>query len=134
MLFMKILAHVSAKTDKQTKNNNNKNTHKGFKNFKLHFHWSFSNDTMAVKRLRTRQKRQILLTSLSVQLLDGNKQLYEVSEHKLLSVIIDNNLTWGPHKRDLCKPIAQRVYQSAEIKNLTFHARKTFSKPISSHV
>ena len=44
--------------------------------------------------LTTRQKRQIL-SSPPVQLLVGNKQLHEVSEHKLLGVIIDNNLTWG---------------------------------------
>ena len=42
--------------------------------------------------LTTRQKRQILSTP-PVQLLVGNKQLHEVSEHKLLGVIIDNNLT-----------------------------------------
>ena len=76
--------------------------------------------------LTTRQKRQIL-SSPPVQLLVGNKQLHEVSEHKLLGVIIDNNLTWGPHIRYLCKSLAKRVYQSAKIKNfLTFHARKTF--------
>ena len=76
--------------------------------------------------LTTRQKRQIL-SSPPVQLLVGNKQLHEVSEHKLLCVIIDNNLTWGPHIRYLCKSLAKRVYQSAKIKNfLTFHARKTF--------
>ena len=44
--------------------------------------------------LTTRQKRQILSTP-PVQLLVGNKQLHEVSEHKLLGVIIDNNLTWA---------------------------------------
>ena len=76
--------------------------------------------------LTTRQKRQIL-SSPPVQLLVGNKQLHEVSEHKLLGVIIDNNLTWGPRIRYLCKSLAKRVYQSAKIKNfLTFHARKTF--------
>ena len=67
--------------------------------------------------LTTRQKRQILSTP-PVQLLVGNKQLHEVSEHKLLGVIIDNNLTWGPHIRYLCKSVAKRVYQSAKIKKL----------------
>ena len=48
-------------------------------------------------------------------------------EHKLLGVINDNNLTQGPHIRDLYKSVAKRDYQSAIIKNfLTFHARKTF--------
>ena len=76
--------------------------------------------------LTTCQKCQIL-SSPPVQLLVGNKQLHEVSEHKLLGVIIDNNLTWGPHIRYLCKSLAKKVYQSAKIKNfLTFHAQKTF--------
>ena len=84
--------------------------------------------------LTTRQKCQIL-SAPPVQLLVGNKQLHEVSEHKLLGVIIDNNLTWGPRIRYLCKSLAIRVYQSAKIKNfLSFYARNFFSKPISSHV
>ena len=38
-----------------------------------------------------------------------------------------NNLTWGPHFRDLCKTTVKKVYQSAKIKHfLNFHARKTF--------
>ena len=50
-----------------------------------------------------------------------------VSDHKVLGVTIDNNLTWGPHIRDLCKTTAKKVYQSAKIKHfLNFHARKTF--------
>ena len=84
--------------------------------------------------LTTRQKRQIL-SSPPVQLLVGNKQLHEVSEHKLLGVIMDN-LTWGPHIRYLCKSLAKRVYQSAKIENfLTFHARKTiFQAHIQSRI
>ena len=84
--------------------------------------------------LTTRQKRQIL-SSPPVQLLVGNQQLHEVSEPKRLGVIIDNNLTWGPHIRYPCKSVAKRVYQSAKINNfLTFHVRFFFSKPIFSHV
>ena len=65
--------------------------------------------------LTTRQKRQ-LLHSPSAHLFVGNQQITEVSDHKVLGVTIDNNLTWGPHIRDLCK-----------IKHfLNFHARKTF--------
>ena len=45
--------------------------------------------------LTTRQKRQIL-SSPPVQLLVGNKQLHEVSKHKLLGVIIDKKSHMGP--------------------------------------
>ena len=89
-------------------------------------HMSLNPSKTNYMMLTTRQKRQIL-SSPPVQLLVCNKQLHEVSEHKLLGVIIDNNLTWGPHIRYLCKSLAKMVYQSAKIKNfLTFHARKTF--------
>ena len=36
------------------------------------------------------------------------QQLHEVSEHKLLGVTIDNNLTWGPQIHNLCKSTAKK--------------------------
>ena len=70
--------------------------------------------------LTTRQKRQIL-SSPPVQLLVGNKQLHEVSEHKLLGVIIDNNLRWGPTHTLSMQVTSEK---GEKIKNfLTFHAR-----------
>ena len=51
--------------------------------------------------LTTRQKRQ-LLHSPSAHLSVGNQQITEVSDHKVLGVTRDNNLTWGPHIHDLC--------------------------------
>ena len=76
--------------------------------------------------LTTRQKRQ-LLHSPSAHLSVGNQQITEVSDHKVLGVTVDNNLTWGPHIPDLCKTTAKKVYQAAKLKHfLNFHARKTF--------
>jgi hypothetical protein len=76
--------------------------------------------------LTTRQKRQ-RISSPPTHILIGNQQIDEVSNHKVLGVTIDNNLTWGPHIHNLCKSTAKKVYQSAKIKKfLTFHARKTF--------
>ena len=70
--------------------------------------------------LTTRQKR-----SPPAHILISKQQLHEVNEYKTLGVTIDNNLTWGPQIRDLCKSTAKRVYQSAKSKNfLTFHARR----------
>ena len=57
--------------------------------------------------LTTRQKRQ-LLHSPCAHLSVGNQQITEVSDHKVLGVTIDNNLTWGPHIRDLCKTTAKK--------------------------
>ena len=63
-------------------------------------------------------------------MLIGKQQLLEVSEHKLLGITIDNNLTWDPQIRDLCKSNAKRAYQSAKMKNfLTFMLEKLFPSP-----
>ena len=68
-----------------------------------------------------------MLPQPSVRVGSLSHQITEVSDHKVLGVTIDNNLTWGPHIRDLCKTTAKKVYQSAKIKHfLNFHARKTF--------
>ena len=77
--------------------------------------------------ITTRQKRK-LLHSPSAHLSVGNQQITEVNDHKVLGVTIDNNLTWGPHIRDLCKTSAKKkVYQTAKMKHFrSFHARKTF--------
>ena len=85
--------------------------------------------------LTTRQKRQMLNSPPAIILI-GKQHVHEVSEHKLLWVTIDNNLTYGPQIRDRCKSTAKRVYQSAKMKNfLTFHARNTFFvKPIFKFV
>ena len=80
--------------------------------------------------LTTRQKRHIL-NSPPAHIMIGKQQLHKVSEHKLLEVTIDNNLTWGQQIRDLCKSTAKRVYQSAKIKNfLIFYDRKKNFKHI----
>ena len=57
--------------------------------------------------LTTRQKPQIL-NSPPAHTLIGKQQLHEVSEHKLLGVTIDDNLTWGQQIRDFCKSTAKR--------------------------
>ena len=94
--------------------------------------WTYLNHIMSLSPLKTkyviltaRQKR--LLHSPSAHLSVGNQQITEVSDHKVLGVTIDHNLTWGPYIPDLRKTTAKKVYQSAKNKHfLNFHARKTF--------
>ena len=77
--------------------------------------------------LTTRQERQ-LLHSPSAHLSFGNKQITEVSDHKVLGVTIENKLTWGPHIRDPCKTTAEKksnIQQKLSI-FLTFMPEKTF--------
>ena len=58
--------------------------------------------------LTTRQKRELLHSPSAHLSVAGNQQITEVSDHKVLGVTIDNNLTWGPHIRDLCKTTAKK--------------------------
>ena len=95
--------------------------------------WTYLNHIMSLNPSNTKymilttcQKRQ-LLHSPSAHFSVGNQQITEFSDHKVLGVTIDSNLTWGPHIHDLWKTTAKKVYQSAKIKHfLNFHARKTF--------
>ena len=75
--------------------------------------------------LTTRQKRQ-LLHSPSAHLSVGNQQIIEVSDHKVLGVTIDNNLTWAP-TFVTCAKLRQKSLPISKTKHfLNFHARKTF--------
>ena len=51
----------------------------------------------------------------------------EVQKHRVLGVIIDNNLSWTPHVNSLCKKISIKTFQLSKIKHfVNFHARKVF--------
>ena len=74
----------------------------------------------------TRQKRQNLTVSLPAIRMH-NQVIEETTTHKVLGVIIDNNLSWSPHITYLCKVISSKVFQLPKVKLfLNFHARKLF--------
>ena len=74
----------------------------------------------------TRQKRQNLTVSLPAIRMH-NQVIEETTTHKVLGVIIDNNLSWSPHITHLCKVIPSKVFQLSKVKHfLNFHARKLF--------
>ena len=84
--------------------------------------------------LTTRQKRQLLHSS-SAHLSVDNQQITEVSDHKVLGVTTDNNLTWGRHIRDLCKTTTKKSTNQQKINIfLTFMPEKRFSKHTFSQV
>ena len=64
--------------------------------------------------LTTRQKRQ-LLYSLSAHLSVGNQHITEVSDHKVLGVTTDNNLSWGAPILVMCEKIRQKRPTSQQI-------------------
>ena len=76
--------------------------------------------------LTTRQKRQSLSSKLPPISID-NIPIEEVDNHRVLGIIIDNNLSWSNHIDYLCKMLSRRVYQLCRFKKfINFHARKLF--------
>ena len=78
------------------------------------------------------QKHQrIPLSNVSITI---NKQPIErVSHIKYLGVIVDNNLSWAYHIKDITSKIAKSTYQLARIKHfIDERCRKTFIMLIST--
>ena len=63
----------------------------------------------------------------SVNLSIKDKTIEEVSSHKILGVVIDNNLSWLDHVSKVCKTVSKKIYQLSKIKHfLNLHSRKIF--------
>lgn len=74
----------------------------------------------------SRQKRQRLKeTELQIQY--NHNKLKQVTEHKLLGVIIDQNLSWQVHVNSLVKQLSSSVFQLSQIKHFVDeHCRRIF--------
>ena len=85
--------------------------------------------------IATRQKRQNLPSNPQTLQINGNN-IEEVNSHKVLGVVIDNNLSWSEHVSKICKSISKKVYQLSKIKHfLDLHTRKIFFHSfIESHI
>ena len=76
--------------------------------------------------ITTRQKRQNFSSGLPPLYING-KLIEEVESHKLLGVIIDNNLSWSNHVTMICNNVSKKIYQLSKIKHfLNLHSRKIF--------
>ena len=89
-------------------------------------HMSLNQKKTKLMLVTTRQKRQNLKSSLPT-LHINNMPIEEVDHHKVLGVMIDNNLSWNSHVNYLRNNISKKVYQLCRIKHfLNQHARKLF--------
>ena len=69
----------------------------------------------------------ILSLSLSFTLSPLSPSLSHVSHIKFLGVIVDNNLSWAYHIKEITSKMAKSIYQLARIKNfIDERCRKTF--------
>jgi hypothetical protein len=89
-------------------------------------HMALNAKKTEVMLITTRQKRQNLTHNLP-KIKISNQTLGEVSHHKVLGVVIDNNLSWSNHIQHLSKKVSKKTYQLSRIKHfLNEHARKIF--------
>ena len=80
----------------------------------------------------TRQKRQNLTVSLPTIRMH-NQVIEETTSHKVLGIIIDNNLSWSNHISYLRKVTSSKVFQLSKVKHfLNFHARNFFHAHIQA--
>ena len=94
-------------------------------------HMALHPDKTKFMLVTTRQKRQNLLSNLPPLTIKSDI-IQEVQNHKVLGIIIDNNLSWTPHMNTLCKKISTKVFQLSRLKHfVNFRVRKLF---FTSHI
>ena len=83
--------------------------------------------------ITTRQKRQNITTELPT-LCIAEEPVEIVDSHRVLGVIIDNNLSWHSHVNYMCKTPSKKVYQLCKITSLVHMLEDYFFKHIFSLV
>ena len=75
--------------------------------------------------ITTRQRHQLGIPPL--QLYINNNSIQEVTEHRLLGILIDNQLTWKSHVMKISKNISKNIFLLSKLKNyLDIKYRKMF--------
>jgi hypothetical protein len=94
-------------------------------------HWCKTNKMILNPRksksmlITTRQKHQ--RSSFSINLLIEGKSIEQVSEHKLLGLIVDEKLQWQPHTDHLSKILSKNLYLLSRLQSvIPQDARKLF--------
>ena len=62
----------------------------------------------------TRQKHQ--LSPLPLDLVLNGAKIYQVSEHRVLGITIDNKLRWNSHINNVCKTVSRRVFLLSKLR------------------
>ena len=78
--------------------------------------------------IATGQKHQ--LSPLPLDLVQNGAKIYQVSEHRLLGITIDNKLRWDSHT-NVCKTISRRVFLLSKLRYIVdIDTRKPFFKAV----
>ena len=77
--------------------------------------------------IATRQKHQ--LSPLPLDLILRGATVDHGSEHRLLSITIDNKLRWDSHTNNVCKTVSRRVFFLSKLRHIVdIDTRKLFFK------
>ena len=81
-----------------------------------------------------RQKLQLTKPKLNLTL--GASIIEEVKEHKMLGLIVDNNLTWNKHIENMIKKLSKNAYLLSRLKRYAkpTHLQMFFNAHIISHI
>ncbi len=84
--------------------------------------------------LSTRQKNQTTDTTIHLKIKDSPVE--QVSEHRVLGVIVDNNLQWQTHITHLSKRLSRNVYLLSQLQHFITDQAKIlfFNAHIKSHI
>ena len=67
------------------------------------------------------------LSALPLDLVLNGAKIYQVSEHRLLGITIDNKLRWDSHINNLCKTVSRRVFLLSKLRYIVdIDTRKLF--------
>ena len=81
--------------------------------------------TWMLVTMRFKKKAKLTISLPPIRM--HNHVVEETTSHKVLGVIIDNNLSWSPHITCLCKVISSKVFQLSKTKTFSQLSRqKTF--------
>ena len=84
--------------------------------------------------IATRQKHQ--LSPLPHNLVLNGAKMYQVSEHRLLGITIDNKLRWDSYINNVCKTVSRRAFLLSKLRYIVdIDTRKLFfSAHIKPHI
>ena len=75
--------------------------------------------------ITTKQKHQ--LSPLLLNLVLHGAKIYQVSEHCLLGITIDNKLFWDSHTNNVCKTVSRQVFLLSKLRySIDIDTRKLF--------
>ena len=84
--------------------------------------------------IATRRKHQ--MSPLPLDLVLNGANIDQVSEHRLLGIIIQNKFRWDSHINNVCKTVSRRVFLVSKLRYIVYINTRTsfFNAHIKPHI